>query len=124
MSKNKKTQQKTKKTEEKELYGNVIVVTVGCKECPVNDEYRIFSREESDAAVKAVGKVIECANCHGKWLLKRVQMRGVILDAKQDAEEWRVAPLFVPILSSFDINTLNIMDVPISMIEDKEDGQK
>jgi photosystem II stability/assembly factor-like uncharacterized protein len=125
MHKNKK-QNETKaaeQTEKQVLYGNVIVVTVGCKQCPVNEEYRTFSREESDEAAKKVGQVFECANCHGQWLLKRVQIRGVILEAEQDEEEWRVAPLFVPILSSFDINTLNILDAPVSMMEDKEDGQ-
>ena len=120
MSKNKKQneQKETKQVKEKELHGNVIVVTVGCKQCPVNDEYRTTNRQESEEAAKIVGKVIECSNCHGQWMLKRVQMRGVILE---ETQEWRVSPLFVPILSSFDIDTLNILDVPVSMIEDEKE---
>jgi len=109
-----------KETKEKELTGNAIVVAIGCNQCPVNEEYRISSRDEADKVKKQIGKVIECPNCHGKWMLKRIQMRGVIIDAEQDAEEWRMLPLFVPILTSFDTATMNILDVPVSSIEDEE----
>ena len=118
MSRNKKAQKATRKAEEKELYGNIVVVTVGCKQCPVNEEYRVLSREEADIQANVIGEVIECPSCHGKWILRRVQMQGEIL---QDTQEWRVSPMFVPILSSFDIKTLNIMDVPVAMIEDEKE---
>ncbi|MFH0753194.1 MAG: hypothetical protein V2A70_01360 [Candidatus Omnitrophota bacterium] len=118
----KRKKQKTV-TQEEQINGNIVVVALGCKQCPPNKEYRVLSREESDLIASQTGKVIECPECHGRWLLRRVQICGTIWDTKQKKQEWRVAPLFVPILSSFDINTLNIMDVPISMIEDKEDGQ-
>jgi hypothetical protein len=123
MNKNQNDQEVTKQSEEKELSGNVIVVIVGCGRCPVNEEYSIAGRDESDGIEKKVGQVIECASCHGRWMLKRIQMRGVIVDAGQDAEEWRIAPLFIPILSSFDIKTLKILDAPVSMLKDKEDSR-
>ena len=107
--------------EEEELHGNIVVIAIGCKQCPSNQEYRISKREESDAAAEAVGKVIECPRCHGNWILKRVQVRGSILDADHVTEEWRVAPLFIPILTSFGMNRFNIIDVPVSMIEEEKE---
>jgi len=123
MNKNQKTQKSTKQAEKQEVEGNVIVLTVGCGQCPINEEYSIASRDESGEIEKEVGQVIECATCHGRWMLKRIQMRGVIVDTEQDAEEWRIAPLFIPILSSFDIKTLKILDAPVSMLKDEEELQ-
>ena len=115
------TRQGTKAEEKEELTGNIVVMAIGCKECPSNQEYRISKREESDAAADAVGEVIDCASCHAKWLLKRVQVRGSILDSKPVEEEWRVAPMFVPILSTFSMNRFNIVDVPVAMIEEEKE---
>lgn len=115
------TEQGTKEEEQEELTGNIVVVALGCKECPSNEEYRVSSCKEIDAPAEAVGKVYECAKCHGKWMLKRVQVRGSIQDVETVTQEWRVAPMFVPILSTFGINRFNIVDVPVSMIEEKKE---
>lgn len=117
MNNENKNQEETKP----ELAGNVIVITVGCAQCPINEEYRIFSAEEAEKTKNEIGKVVECPNCKGQWLLKRIQMRGVIIDAEKDAEEWRVAPLYVPILTSFNPATMHILDVPMSLLKDDEE---
>jgi len=105
----------------KELTGNILVTTIGCKQCPRNEEYRVFNKAETDEITRDIGKTTECANCHGKWILKRVQLRAVILDTESDetdSEEWRVSPLFIPVMASFNIKTLEIVDVPVSLLDD------
>ncbi len=111
------------KEEQEELSGNIVVIAIGCKQCPSNQEYQVSNCEEADTASEAVGKVIECARCHSRWLLKRMQVRAMIQAADPVIEEWRVAPMFVPILSTFGTDTITIVDVPVARIEDEKQDE-
>jgi len=102
-----------------EINGNPAIVSIGCTQCPKNIEFSIegMTGDGLSAFMKVVGKVIECPHCKGKWMWKSMQVRGIV---EEETEEWRITPMYVPILDTFTGAGITLLETPCKLMDEGE----
>ena len=104
--------------DEIEIKGNPVIVSVGCEKCPANLEVIAPTLEDVQIMRGMVGSTVECPNCKGRWTLERVQVRGL---TEMDQDEWRVCPRYSPVISSFVIQNIILLEVPTKLLSESEE---
>lgn len=102
--------------------GVPVTVSIGCSECPESGEKRVSSLEELAEALKLLGQTITCPICGGKWTAELFQAKGMaMLEAKRCSEEWRFVVTYTPIIHTFNLATMQVLDVHAQELTDSED---
>ena len=75
--------------------GNYAVVALGCKQCPENYEHEIKDGRELVQQIKRIGKVTQCPECQTPWVLKKLNILGVVRDGRSAC--WKMTPEYEPL---------------------------
>ncbi|MFH0753195.1 MAG: tetratricopeptide repeat protein [Candidatus Omnitrophota bacterium] len=75
--------------------GNYAIVVLGCKQCPENYEHEVKDGQELCEQIKMIGKVTQCPECQTRWVLKNLNILGVVQDGRSAC--WKVTPEFEPL---------------------------
>jgi len=75
--------------------GNYAIVTLGCKQCPENYEHAVKDSQDLYEQIKLIGKVTQCPECQTRWVLKNLNILGVVQDGRSAC--WKVTPEYEPL---------------------------